>query len=196
LGVNGAGKSTLLKVAVGELAADEGAVHVQPDSSHDQLVGYCPQEIALPGSLRVREFLEYLAWLRKIPASRRRKVADDALEWAALNDRAGDRIGSLSEGMKRRLLIGQALMAGPSIVLLDEPTTGLDPEQRVRIRELLMQLPSSVSVLLSSHLIEDLVALCTRSMIIDGGELRGDIDMIGQDSKNVETLFLQTISRS
>ena len=199
LGVNGAGKSTALRLAVGELRSDRGSVQVgEPGPDSPMVVGYCPQTVVLPQQLRVAEFLEYLAWLRKVPKGRRRPVVEEALEWADLGDRRRNRVGSLSGGMVRRLVIAQAVMGAPGLILLDEPTTGLDPEQRARIRALLARLPADVAVLLSSHIVEDIATLASSTLVLSEGRLvrRFDAADVAASGRTLEELFLSSISRA
>lgn len=198
LGVNGAGKSTVLRLAVGELRPAYGTVDVPDPSEQRMATGYCPQTVDLPKHLRVAEFLGYLAWLRKVPKRSRPSVVDDALAWADLGDRRGDRIGTLSGGMVRRLLIAQAVMGGPGLLLLDEPTTGLDPEQRARIRALLTQLPADATVLLSSHIVEDIAALAGTTLVLNDGRLvrRLEAAEITASGQTLEELFLSSITRA
>ncbi|MFL6099634.1 MAG: ATP-binding cassette domain-containing protein [Actinomycetales bacterium] len=197
LGVNGAGKSTALRLAVGELRPAAGSIHCGLDG-RSASVGYCPQTVSLPKQLRVGEFLEYLAWLRKVPKARRRPVVEEALAWADLGERRSDRIGALSGGMVRRLLIAQAVMDSPSLLLLDEPTTGLDPEQRARIRALLVDLPTSATVLLSSHIVEDIAALASSTLVLHEGRVvrRFDADEVAASGRSLEELFLSSITHA
>jgi ABC-type multidrug transport system ATPase subunit len=198
LGVNGAGKSTALRLAVGELRPDSGTVEVADRHDGSVAIGYCPQTVDLPKQLRVAEFLGYLAWLRKVPKRSRPSVVDDALAWADLGDRRGDRIGTLSGGMVRRLLIAQAVMGGPGLLLLDEPTTGLDPEQRARVRALLARLPAAATVLISSHIVEDIAALAGTTLVLNDGRLvrRLEAAEITASGQTLEELFLSSITRA
>jgi len=198
LGVNGAGKSTALRLAVGELRPVSGAVEVADRPVGAVQIGYCPQSVDLPKQLRVAEFLDYLAWLRKIPKRGRQSTVDQALAWADLGDRRGDRIGSLSGGMVRRLVIAQAVMGGPGLLLLDEPTTGLDPEQRARIRALLARLPAAATVLISSHIVEDIEALAATTLVLNDGRLvrRLEAAEITASGQTLEELFLSSITRA
>ena len=198
LGVNGAGKSTALRLAAGELRPDSGTIEIGGGRDEHAPVGYCPQAVALPKQLRVAELLDYLAWLRKLPRRSRRDSVEEALSWADLGDRRHDRLGSLSGGMLRRLAIAQAVMGGPGLLLLDEPTTGLDPEQRARIRALLARLPADSSVLLSSHIVEDIAALASTTLVVHDGRLirRIEASEVAASSQSLEMLFLSSITRA
>ena len=175
LGVNGAGKSTLMKLATGELIPTAGVI----ESGSDHAPGYCPQAPAFPPHFSVRETLTYLAWLRRIPKRERAIQVDQALAVAGLGERADARMRTLSGGMLRRVAIAQAFLGSPPVVLLDEPTTGLDPEQRVRCRELVRSARSSSSILLSSHLIEDVAELADRVLVIHEGRIVREFDQRG-----------------
>ena len=198
LGVNGAGKSTALRLAVGELRPGSGTVEITAGAGRSALVGYCPQAVSLPRQLRVAEFLDYLAWLRKVPRRSRRTAVAQTLDWADLTDRRNDRLGSLSGGMLRRLTIAQAVMGEPGLLLLDEPTTGLDPEQRARIRALLARLPSEAAVLISSQIVEDIAALAATTLVLHEGRLVRRIDAaeVTASGRSLEQLFLSSITRA
>ena len=198
LGVNGAGKSTALRLAVGDLRPDSGTVAVGSAAGIAPLVGYCPQNVTLPKRLRVAELLDYLAWLRKVPKRSRRSAIDEALAWADLEDRRHDRLGSLSGGMLRRLAIAQAVLGEPALLLLDEPTTGLDPEQRARVRGLLARLPTTAAVLLSSHIVEDIAALASTTLVLSQGRVvrRFDAADIAASGRSLEELFLSSITQA
>lgn len=181
LGVNGAGKSTLLGVLAGLTPPSSGGVSLDDVDLYGSdrrearaRIALVPQSLDLPGRLRVDEFLHYLAWLRAVPpAARSRRVAD-ALEQLDLQDRRTSPLAQLSGGMRRRVLIAQALIAHPDVLLLDEPTTGLDPEQRHQVRSLVARLGDDRTVLMSSHVVEDLAVLSSRLLVLDGGRLRFD----------------------
>jgi ABC-2 type transport system ATP-binding protein len=119
----------------------------------------------------VREFVEYLAWLKEMPAGEVPGAVQRAIERGGLADRADDRMKTLSGGMLRRAGIAQAIVNDPQILLLDEPTAGLDPDQRLALRALLRDLAVDTCVLLCTHLVEDVVAACTDVVLIDAGRL-------------------------
>jgi ABC-2 type transport system ATP-binding protein len=197
VGVNGAGKSTLMKLGIGQIGPTHGSVVVdgEPPSTHAGRIGYRPQEVHLPGHFTCTEFLGYLAWLRKVPRKVRRQQARHALDAVNLGDVSDHRISTLSGGMRRRLTIAQALVGRPSWILLDEPTTGLDPEQRASIRALLDALSAS-HMLVSSHIIEDVAAMADRVIFLHGGRVVLDTPSTrGRDPRELEELFLHTIMR-
>lgn len=197
LGVNGAGKSTLLRLAVGELQPADGTVTVDGGSARrGRRTGYCPQVAHFPDRLEVIDLLGYLAWLRRVPRSQVERQIANALDWGALWPQKDARVGSLSGGMARRLTICQALIGSPSLLLLDEPTTGLDPEQRSRIRKMLRELPIEATTILSSHIVEDIAALASTVIILDEGRIRTTVDVaeIASGDESLEEYFLSTIA--
>lgn len=177
VGINGAGKSTLLRLLATTQRPDAGRLWLLGvEASGDvrtvrRRIGYMPQELQIPARLRVGDFLAYMGWLRQVPPRRRRDAIGAALAAADLEDRVGDTVGSLSGGMRRRLLLAQALLGDPELLLLDEPTAGLDPEQRIRIRELIAGAAASRTTVVSSHLMEDLVPVADRVLMLDEGRL-------------------------
>lgn len=196
VGVNGAGKSTLMKLAVGQIAPTKGSVAIDGTDPFSRLgrLGYCPQEADLPAHFTCSEFLTYLGWLRKVPKRSRATQAKEALRSVDLESRANDRIAHLSGGMRRRLLIAQALMGEPNWVLLDEPTTGLDPEQRASIRSLLSGLSVNCNILVSSHIIEDVAVLADHVVFLhDGRVCHEEPSQRGRDAASLERLFLEAI---
>ncbi|WP_033342091.1 ATP-binding cassette domain-containing protein [Catenuloplanes japonicus] len=178
LGPNGAGKTTLMralatvvKPAGGTLSllgedADTGARSLR---GLRRRLGYLPQQFGFYPRFTVREYVEYMAWMREVPAREIPAAAQRAVERVRLADRAGARLKTLSGGMLRRVGIAQAIVNDPALLLLDEPTVGLDPEQRVEFRELLRDLGTDACVLVSTHLVEDVVAACADVVLINAG---------------------------
>jgi ABC-2 type transport system ATP-binding protein len=181
LGPNGAGKTTLIRILATLLAPSTGQVRVngwRAASAGDRVeirrrLGYLPQDLGLYPRFTVFEFVDYLAILKELddPANRHRRVRS-ALAAVELEDLAGRRIRTLSGGMRRRVGIAQAIVADPQLLLLDEPTTGLDPEQRMRFRQLITALGRQRTVVLSTHLVEDVAAVCTRVVVLWQGRAR------------------------
>jgi ABC-2 type transport system ATP-binding protein len=132
-------------------------------------LGYLPQTFGFYPRFRVREFVEYFAWLKEMPGPQVPMAVDRAIERVGLADRAEDRMKSLSGGMLRRVGIAQAIVNDPDLLLLDEPTAGLDPEQRVAFRTLLREIGVDSCVLVSTHLIEDVAAACSTVTLMDAG---------------------------
>lgn len=170
IGVNGAGKSTLMRILTTALEPTHGAlVTAGLGTSRREIVaniGYMPQELSLPRSLRVGDFLAHVAWLKALPRRARRAEIARVIDAVGLGEQATRRVGELSGGMVRRLLLAQALIGGPPVLVLDEPTAGLDPEQRVRFRELIAGFDADL-VVVSSHALEDLVPLVDRVVMLD-----------------------------
>lgn len=177
IGVNGAGKSTFMNVAAGGLSPTSGSVLVDGKSIYErrtrrqalQAVALMPQTASFPGNMTVREVVEYLTWMRGARAGDARTRAERALETVELADRAGSKIRELSGGMLRRVGLAQAVAMDPSILLLDEPSTGLDPEQRRIMVDRLRELDAAV--VLSSHVMEDVSDLADRVLVLDAGTI-------------------------
>lgn len=178
LGPNGAGKTTLLSIVSCLLEASSGEVRIQGRraSTHDRelrrLIGIVPQELAIYGELNARENLSFFGGLYGLSGARLRQRVDAVLAAVGLTDRAGDRVEGFSGGMKRRLNLGAALVHEPKLVLLDEPTTGVDPQSRNHIFEEVRRLAASgAGIVYTSHYIEEVQTLCSRVGIIDHGRL-------------------------
>jgi ABC-2 type transport system ATP-binding protein len=183
LGPNGAGKTTLLRVVATVLAPDSGQVEVlghDPAGSPGRVevrrrLGYMPQEPGFYQSFTCFDFLDYMAILKEhvVPSERHEEVRR-VITTTGLEDKSKTKIRKLSGGMRRRLALAQALIGSPELLLLDEPTAGLDPEQRFRFRELITGLAEERTVLLSSHQTEDVAAICDRVLVMDAGTIRFD----------------------
>jgi ABC-2 type transport system ATP-binding protein len=177
LGPNGAGKTTTMRVLTGFLTPDEGQVAIDgADAAADpvagrRLIGYMPEASALYGEMSVDGFLAYCARLRGVTRDRRRQAVSRAVQQAGLHGRAGDRIGTLSRGLRQRVALAQALVHDPPVLILDEPTAGLDPQQVAEARELIARLGRSRTVLLASHLLSEVSQLCRRVVVLDEGRV-------------------------
>lgn len=180
LGPNGAGKTTLLSLLVTIHRLRTGTIRV---GEHDlgsrdgrqaarRVIGYLPQRFTLVGSMLVHDTVAYAAWLNGLPYRSCADAARRALELVGLDDRQRSRVRTLSGGMRQRLGIAAALAHEPEVVVLDEPTVGLDPSQRLRLREIIHQIGQGRTVVLSTHLVEDVAHLCDTVAIIDQGEIR------------------------
>ncbi len=180
LGPNGAGKTTLVRVLATVLAPHEGTVRLLGNDVTNRRertelrrrLGYLPQQLGYFPGFTVREFVEYMAWLKEVPAARVPAAVDDALERVDLTARANSRMRTLSGGMLRRAGIAQAVVNNPDLLLLDEPTAGLDPEQRVGFRALLRALGRESTVVVSTHLVEDVASACTGVVLLDAGQVK------------------------
>jgi ABC-2 type transport system ATP-binding protein len=181
LGPNGAGKTTLLRIIATLLKPTHGRVTVDGFDVSDrrqkwvikQLLGFLPQELGLYNGLSPVEFLDYIATLKNLhnPHVRAEAVAQ-VMALTGLRTVAHQRIGTLSGGMKRRVGIAQALLGDPQLLIVDEPTAGLDPEERVRFRNLLAGLATERIVILSTHIVEDIAATCNMMAVLDQGRVR------------------------
>ncbi len=166
LGPNGSGKTTLFRCITGILKPNSGNIE-KPEA-----VGYLPQRFSAYKQLSCYEMLEYYAALRKIPKSKQREAIEEALTEVNLQDRLRARCGSLSGGMLRRLGIAQALLGEPSVILFDEPTAGLDPEERMRFKLLVGKLKrKGVISVISTHIVEDVEAVCDKIIVLHKGKL-------------------------
>jgi ABC-2 type transport system ATP-binding protein len=178
LGPNGAGKTTLLRILATVLAPDSGSMQLlgrNPQDADDRRairrrLGYLPQEPGFHRGFTVFEFVDYVAILKELTDRRaRREEVRRVIDAVGLGDVAGRRIRALSGGMRRRVGVAQAILGEPQLVILDEPTAGLDPEQRLRFRDLVSRIGEGRTVLLSTHMTEDVSALCPRVVVVDGG---------------------------
>ena len=194
LGPNGAGKTTLLRMLATAIRPTSGTLRLLGHDPADragrrplrQRLGYLPQELGYYPNFTVFEFVEYFALLREIPPARVRSAVVAAIERTGLGERARSKLKSLSGGMVRRVGIAQAIVNDPGLLLLDEPTAGLDPEQRVDFRALLKEIGASSTVLVSTHLVEDVGAACDQvGLMLDGKIVfqgtPGELSARGQD---------------
>ena len=180
VGPNGAGKTSLMRILAGLLLPTSGSAHIFDYNLSDPagkeavkaLLGYLPQELGLPPELTGLEFLHYVARLKGItdPAVRKTQV-EQTLEWVRLAPEANRRLKTYSGGMKRRIGIAQALLGEPRLLIVDEPTAGLDPEERVRLRNLLSDMARRCTVILSTHIIEDISHSCNDLAVLDKGRV-------------------------
>jgi len=181
VGPNGAGKTTLMRILAGLLRPTSGSVQVLGNDmttapgkqATKALLGYLPQELGLYPNLTGREFLDYIAILKGVTDGQtRKKQTDELLERVRLTDSANRRLKTYSGGMKRRIGIAQALLGTPQLLIVDEPTVGLDPEERIRFRNLLSDMATRCTVILSTHIIEDISHSCNDLAIIHEGGVR------------------------
>ncbi|MDJ0765499.1 MAG: ATP-binding cassette domain-containing protein [Myxococcota bacterium] len=179
LGPNGAGKTTTLRILTGYLAATSGQVAVdghdvfeKPDAVK-RIIGYLPENVPLYPEMRVEEYLFYRAALKRVPRKTRRKSVDSAVERCRVGDVRQRIIGQLSKGYRQRVGLADALVGDPKILILDEPTIGLDPNQIRQVRDLIRDLGRERTVILSSHILPEVEAVCSRIQIIHRGRLAG-----------------------
>ena len=178
LGPNGAGKSTTLRILTGYLPATSGAARVAGyDVLTDSLavrsrIGYMPENVPLYPEMRVDEYLRFRAGLKGVPATRRRAAVDKVLEQCWLSDRRRSLIGALSKGYRQRVGLADALVSDPPVLILDEPTIGLDPTQIGEVRRLIQSLAERHTVLLSSHILPEVEKTCSHLVIIADGRIK------------------------
>jgi ABC-type multidrug transport system ATPase subunit len=178
LGRNGAGKSTLMRIIATLQDADEGSVHLgeidvlRQKPEVRKTLGYLPQSFGFHPKAKAARLLEHFAVLKGIEQpGERREVVESLLRQTNLWDVRGQRLGTFSGGMRQRFGVAVALLANPKLIIVDEPTAGLDPEERVRFLNLLSRIGEDSVVILSTHIVEDVEELCSRMAIIDGGEI-------------------------
>ncbi|MBQ7841768.1 MAG: ABC transporter ATP-binding protein [Lachnospiraceae bacterium] len=177
LGPNGAGKSTTMNIITGYLAPTKGVVKIdgidmmkEPQEAKKK-IGYLPEIPPVYGEMTVDEYLKFAAQLKKIPAAKRAESIESAIKTAQLENVRKRLIGNLSKGYKQRVGLAQAILGDPEIIILDEPTVGLDPKQMIEIRELILSLKEKHTVILSSHILSEVSAVCDQILIISNGEL-------------------------
>ncbi len=177
LGPNGAGKTTLLRQLAGILEPTRGAIALggvplgKVQRVLARWVGYLPQDAGLPGGLSPREYLAYFAALYELPPELRRERVANLLREVGLEEKADDKIKSLSGGMRQRVAVARTLLRLPSVIIVDEPTVGLDPRERIRFRNLLSRLAEERIVLFSTHVVEDVAVACERVLVLARGRL-------------------------
>ncbi len=192
LGPNGAGKTTLMRILAGILRPSSGRLCIGGYDYETEkgrvevkrLLGYLPQEMGVYPDLNAREFLDYVAILKGMDDRRARsRRVDELLEIVSLTAVARRKLKTFSGGMKRRIGIAQALLNDPRLLIVDEPTAGLDPEERIRFRNLLSDLGGERTILLSTHIVEDIAQTCRQLAVLKNGRVvfQGTtIDLIGQ----------------
>jgi ABC-2 type transport system ATP-binding protein len=179
LGPNGAGKTSLLRMMATVIPPTSGTLRLlgrdpgsyRPRTEIRRRLGYLPQALGYYPGFTVVEFVEYFALLKDMPAGRVPKAVATAVERVDLGTKARAKLRTLSGGMLRRVGIAQAIVNEPELLLLDEPTAGLDPEQRVQFRALLRELGRQATVIVSTHLVEDVGAACVEVALMDAGKI-------------------------
>ena len=209
LGPNGAGKSTLMRIIATLQEPDAGSVHFDPsigsgqviDALRDKtairrLLGYLPQEFGLYKSVSAEDLLDHFAVLKGIvDKAERRRIVDRLLDQTNLSADRKKHLGGYSGGMRQRFGIAVALLGTPRLIIVDEPTAGLDPAERLRFLNLLAELGEQAVVILSTHIVEDVSELCSRMAIINKGEIRLETDPLSAIAALRGRIYLRTVDR-
>jgi ABC-2 type transport system ATP-binding protein len=180
LGPNGAGKSTTMKMLTGFLPPSEGEIFINERSIDSDAraiqrdIGYLPEGAPAYGDMTVWQFLHFIADVRRLKGAHRKERLHDVIHRVELGDVLNRPIDNLSKGFKRRVGLAQAILHDPDILILDEPTDGLDPNQKHHVRQLIEDLSREKIVIISTHILEEVAAVCNRVMIIADGQLRFD----------------------
>ena len=198
LGPNGAGKSTIMNILTGYLSATSGQVtvagHPLPEEADEAkaCVGYLPEQPPLYPEMTVGEYLNFAAELKKVPRAQRKEQVLRAARRTGLEKVLPRLIRSLSKGYKQRVGIAQALLGSPKIIILDEPTVGLDPAQVIEMRKLIRELGKAHTVILSSHILSEMQAVCQQVLILSKGKLAasGTLQELTADGRSLEEVFL------
>ena len=198
LGPNGAGKSTIMNILTGYLSATSGQVtvagHPLPEEADEAkaCVGYLPEQPPLYPEMTVGEYLNFVAELKKVPRAQRKEQVLRAAWRTGLEKVLPRLIRSLSKGYKQRVGIAQALLGSPKIIILDEPTVGLDPAQVIEMRKLIRELGKAHTVILSSHILSEVQAVCQQVLILSKGKLAasGTLQELTADGRSLEEVFL------
>jgi len=207
LGPNGAGKTTTMRILSGSLSYETGSVRVGGLEVRDNrqttnaMIGYLPENNPLYPDMYVREYLDFVAQTYGIRKNSKTHV-DELIERVGLLPEAHKKIGQLSKGYKQRVGLAQALISDPKVLILDEPTTGLDPNQLAEIRQLIREIGKDKTVLLSTHIMQEVKAICNRVLIINQGEIVADypdiskINLADENNRQFEVVFLNEVDLS
>lgn len=200
LGPNGAGKSTLMKSVTGAILPDSGEIKIDEFSVLNQpietkkRIGFLPENNPLYYEMYVREYLKFVANIRK----EKKESIEEVIKKVGLTPESHKKIGQLSKGYKQRVGLAQAILSNPEILILDEPTNGLDPNQILEIREVIREIGKSKTVILSTHIMQEVEALCSRVILLNKGKLVSDspIEEFKGQYKSLEDAFHQlTLSK-
>ena len=195
LGPNGAGKSTIMNILTGYLSATSGLVtvagHPLPEEADaaKACVGYLPEQPPLYPEMTVEEYLLFAAELKGVKRADRKEQVRKAAHRTGLDNVMPRLIRSLSKGYRQRVGIAQALLGSPKLIILDEPTVGLDPAQVIELRRLIRELGRTHTVILSSHILSEVKAVCDKALILSQGHLAAVVDL-AQEQRDLEELFL------
>jgi ABC-2 type transport system ATP-binding protein len=198
LGPNGAGKSTMMKIITCFIPQSSGNVSVCGFDVNEQplevrrKVGYLPEHNPLYMEMYVKEYLEFVTGVYKLNGNHKKRVAE-MIEVTGLQDEQTKKIGALSKGYRQRVGLAQAMIHDPEVLILDEPTSGLDPNQLVEIRQLIKTIGKEKTVMLSTHIMQEVEAICTRAIIINKGRIVADdnVQSLKKGSQTLEDVFHQ-----
>ncbi len=196
LGHNGAGKTTIMKMLSGYLEPDAGSIHFQNqeislgNNSLRRSLGYLPENLPVYPELSVAGYMNYAAEIKGLNGKHKQSAIRKVIEATDLADRFLSPISTLSRGMKQRVGVAQAILGNPSLLILDEPTNGLDPAQTEVMRKLIKSIAQSATVILSTHIMQEVEALCDRALIVRRGKLAVDTRL--SDLHNTNTIILET----
>lgn len=177
LGPNGAGKSTLIQIVTGNLQASKGKVFYngkdvkKDEKNYKRILGYVPQSNGFYDMFTAKKFLEYMAILKEVDKKEIPKQIESVLEIVGLTDVKDRKLGGFSGGMRQRILVGQALLGNPEIVILDEPTAGLDPKERIKIRNFISKIAENKIVLIATHVVSDVETIAKEIILLGKGEI-------------------------
>lgn len=195
LGPNGSGKSTILRILTGYLQPSSGRAQVcgfdvvGQSLSARQCVGYVPEDVPLYAQMRVTEFLTFMGRVRGLEGAACARAIDEVIERLAFAPYRNQLIGKLSRGYRQRVAIAQALLGRPKLLVLDEPTNGLDPRQIIEVRQLIRSLAGEMAVLVTSHILAEIERVANRVAILLDGRLLG-VHVLADSTKSLEALFL------
>ncbi len=196
LGHNGAGKTTIMKMLTGYIEPSSGTIDIDNKSLSananevQQLIGYLPENLPVYPEMTVIDYLFYCVRMRNAPDQQHNELVTDAIKKTELESKALSTISTLSRGFKQRVGVAQALIHNPKILILDEPTNGLDPHQTHQMRDLIRGLAKQATVIISTHIMQEVDALCDRVLILDSGQLA--VDQTMDELRKSDTVALET----
>jgi ABC-2 type transport system ATP-binding protein len=198
LGPNGAGKTTTMRIITGFLASTDGTVSVSGQDIFEKpmevkkRIGYLPEQPPLYADMTVVGYLKFVAKIKGVPRSTRAAAMDRVVERCGLKDVRKKIIGKLSKGYRQRVGLAQAMIHDPQVLILDEPTIGLDPKQIIEIRELVKSLAGDQTIILSTHILPEVTMICQRCLIIDRGRIVADDSLEALTAQgSLESVFLK-----
>lgn len=202
LGPNGAGKSTLMNIITENITATNGEVYWEGEiikklgAKYRSIIGYAPQQQGLYETFTGKRFLSYMGTLKNIPKDKLKEEISRVTEYVNLTEVIDRRIGTYSGGMKQRLLIAQSMMGNPKLIIMDEPTAGLDPKERVRIREKIKELSDGKIILVATHVVSDIESIAKEIIILKEGNMIAkdtvaSLCSLYEGANNLEDVYMQ-----